>query len=169
MLVSYCIANLREIKTFLNKLTNEQYVYPCDSLSGASIGQHVRHILEFYLCLLKGVHHGEINYDQRERDILLETDLNFAINKLDIMVSNISILPSSMHIQLIGNYGDEENHEIIIQSSVERELVYCLEHAIHHMALIKVAAIDQSIIEKVGANFGVAPSTIRNRSESCAQ
>ena len=27
----------------------------------------------------------------------------------------------------------------------------------------------QQIIEKVGANFGVAPSTIRNRSESCAQ
>ena len=85
------------------------------------------------------------------------------------MFSNISILPSSMHIQLIGNYGDEKNHEIIIKSSVERELVYCLEHAIHHMALIKVAAIDQSIVEKVGANFGVAPSTIRNRSESCAQ
>jgi len=168
-MVSHCIENLSEIKSFLSKLTKVQYVHKCDSLSGASIGQHIRHILEFYLCLLKGVHHGEINYDNRDRDILLETDPNFAILCVDGLLSNIHILPTKIPIRLVGNYCNEDAQEISIQSSVERELVYCLEHAIHHMALIKVATIDQSIIEKVGANFGVAPSTIRNRSESCAR
>jgi len=49
-----------------------------------------------------------------------------------------------------------------------RELAYCMDHATHHLAIIKIALIDggHDIINK--SSLGVAPSTIRYR-EACVQ
>ena len=44
----------------------------------ASIGQHYRHVLDHFLCLESGIAAGEIDYDNRERNPQLETDLNYA-------------------------------------------------------------------------------------------
>ncbi|MFZ1561687.1 MAG: hypothetical protein WAT37_17260 [Saprospiraceae bacterium] len=168
-MVTHCIKNLNEIKSFIYSISENQYTYQCDTLSGATIGQHVRHILEFYLCLLNGVHQGSINYDSRERNIQLETDMKFAIFTLNKMITNLEVIPVKNQIKLFGNYCIENNDALTIDSSIERELVYCLEHAIHHMALIKVATIDQGLSDILNENFGIAPSTIRNRRLACVQ
>jgi hypothetical protein len=47
-----------------------------------------------------------------------------------------------------------------------RELLYNLEHCIHHQALIKVAVLESDTIF-VNENFGVARSTLNI--EKCAQ
>ena len=52
----------------------------------------------------------------------------------------------------------------MIESSFERELVYCLEHSIHHKALIKVALREYALTHLVSNSFGVAPSTLKSRS-----
>ena len=49
---TYCQENLNEIKKVLLLLTDEQYSYPSNTLFRATIGQHVRHILEFYQSVL---------------------------------------------------------------------------------------------------------------------
>ena len=56
---------------------------------------------------------------------------------------------------------------IEIESNYNRELLYNLEHCIHHQALIKVAIIQSATIE-IDENFGVARSTIEYRKQ-CAQ
>jgi hypoxanthine-guanine phosphoribosyltransferase len=48
-----------------------------------------------------------------------------------------------------------------------RELLYNLEHCIHHQALIKVVVLQSSTVF-VNDNFGVASSTIEYRNR-CAQ
>ncbi len=60
-----------------------------------------------------------------------------------------------------------EGEEIRIQSNYFRELLYNLEHCIHHQALIKVAILKFENIS-VDANFGVARSTIEFR-KKCVQ
>ena len=56
---------------------------------------------------------------------------------------------------------------IKIDSNYYRELLYNLEHCIHHQALIKVAVLKNENL-KVDANFGVARSTIEYRKQ-CVQ
>jgi len=41
--------------------------------------------------------------------------------------------------------------------------LYCLDHAIHHQALIKIGLKELQIADLVGDDFGVAYSTLRYR------
>ncbi len=70
--------NLTQLSDLVQQLNSEQYNKESDILSGGTIGQHVRHILEFYLLLVSGSFSGKINYDHRKRDIQIETDPTFA-------------------------------------------------------------------------------------------
>jgi len=56
---------------------------------------------------------------------------------------------------------------MIVETNYYRELIYNLEHTIHHMALIKVGINEVSCIA-VPEGFGIATSTIKFR-RSCAQ
>ena len=55
------------------------YTNPCEALSNATIGQHTRHIIELYQCLLAGYPAGKIYYDDRKRNPLYENEIPAAI------------------------------------------------------------------------------------------
>ena len=63
---------LLEIKKLTIVLSDEVYSKPLDILSGSSIGQHMRHIVEFYTCLIAQHEQQVINYDLRTRNQLIE-------------------------------------------------------------------------------------------------
>jgi len=163
-----CKENLIEIKDLLVRLNNDQYTYKSKILSGTSIGQHIRHILEFYLCLINGRKTGTVNYDLRERNHEVENDSSFAIKIIDGVLNNLSHSKNDRKIALEGNYSLEGRKSERINSSYIRELTYNLEHSIHHQALIKVSLKEQGIEQLINENFGVAPATIKFR-KSCAQ
>ena len=66
----------------LHRLTSTEYTQPSKILFNASIGQHVRHIIELFLCLETGYETGVVNYEKRKRDYKIETDKDFAIQLL---------------------------------------------------------------------------------------
>jgi hypothetical protein len=153
---------LNELNDLLNQLTYEEYVYPCPYLSNASIGEHTRHIVEMFQCLLVQYDQGVINYDSRKRDRLIETDLTTA--KAAIQTCMQELEKPNKVVRLVQMI---EGHEITTESNYNRELLYNLEHCIHHQALIKVALIQNNSIV-INEGFGVAPSTIEYRKQ-CAQ
>jgi hypothetical protein len=61
-----------QLKYAVNTLTNAQYSASSDALFGATIGQHVRHIIELFIVLNGGYQSGIIEYDKRRRDLILE-------------------------------------------------------------------------------------------------
>lgn len=161
--------NLLQLKDLAEAISAEQYIQKSEILSGASIGQHVRHILEFYLLLLSGANSGTINYDKRNRDMRIETDPEFAITIIERLLIGLDTLEEGQIIHFEADYsktGDSENQ---IVSSVGRELAYCVEHSVHHQAIIKAGLIDLKLEELVDGQFGVAYSTIRYRKDTCAQ
>lgn len=165
---TYCQENLIQIKNVLTLLTNEQYSYPSNTLFGATIGQHVRHILEFYQSVFNGLDTKIVNYDNRERNLLIETNCNFAIQIIDEINRLLSHYHSDKNLVLEGNFCATEGNEMKIQTSFYRELAYCLEHSIHHQALIKVGLLEVNCLTYIDENFGLAPATIRYR-KLCAQ
>ncbi len=157
-----CIANLNEIKELLHQLQDEEYQYKSPILSGATIGQHVRHILEFYSCLLRGLESEIINYDKRERDLEIETCKASAINLIDAIISKLIFINNDKSLKLAGNFTvSKENGDHFLNTSLNRELAYNLEHSIHHQALIKVGLKELCLEPLIDGNFGVAAATIR--------
>jgi uncharacterized damage-inducible protein DinB len=161
--------NLAQINDLLKIISLEDYTKKPEVLSGASIGQHVRHILEFYLLLISGSFTGTISYDKRERNLRIENEPEYAVNTLDRILAGLQMLTEDKPIEFDADYTVDGSMESIIVSSVYRELAYCIEHSIHHQALIKSGLVALGIPKLVGDNFGVAYSTIRYRSSICAQ
>jgi hypothetical protein len=154
---------LNEIITVLEQLpTHESYAGSCSALSDASIGQHTRHVIELYQCLLAGYEGGVVNYDDRRRNKLYENDKNEAIAVIREIQDSIEREDKILDVVC-------ESHEqpITIHSNYYREVLYNLEHCIHHQALIRVALISSKDV-LVSEAFGVAPSTMQYR-QQCAQ
>ncbi|MEB2777932.1 DinB family protein [Algoriphagus sp. D3-2-R+10] len=145
---------LKELSDFLIQLKVEDYADFSPVLKTSSIGNHVRHILELYGCLISQYETGIICYDDRKRDKTLEVDISFALTKIKEIQSLIALPDKELLLKMeVGS-----NFETI-RSSYYRELCYNLEHCIHHQALIKVACISFDYLV-IPANFGVAKSTI---------
>jgi len=49
----------------LCQLQPGEYVQPSEALSGHTIGQHVRHIIELFQSLENGYEQGLVNYEKR--------------------------------------------------------------------------------------------------------
>jgi uncharacterized damage-inducible protein DinB len=154
-----------QLSDSLNRLSDAEYTRPSNILFNATIGQHVRHIIELFLCLEKGYDEGVVNYEKRERDYKIETDKKFA----DVLLKEIYQRLNRPDKEMILEAEDYEDTagSVAIASNYYRELAYNLEHTIHHMALIRVGINEVSSV-KLSDEFGVAYSTIKFR-QQCAQ
>lgn len=149
----------------LDQLTAAEYSQPSKILFNASIGQHVRHIIELYICLYNGYETGTVNYEKRKRDTRIETDKGLANELMQMICNNID--KPDKELLLDSNYDEQSTDSIIVTTNYYRELLYNLEHTVHHMALIRVGINEVSSIT-IPEGFGVATSTIKYQ-KSCAQ
>lgn len=162
MLIPSINNSLNELIDLLNQLSQKEYSNSCMELSNATIGEHTRHIIEMFQCLENQYDLGVVNYDKRARNILIQTDTEFAIKSITSIQQNLD--KKNKNIELLQIIDGEE---IRIESNYYRELLYNLEHCIHHQALIKVAILQFETVT-IDPSFGVARSTIEYRNQ-CAQ
>lgn len=162
MLILSINNSLNELIDLLNQLSEKEYSKSCFELSGATIGEHTRHIVEMFQCLNRNYDSGFVNYDNRERNALIQTNIDFAIEMILDIKNNMAKENKKLELQQVID-GDI----LKIQSNYNRELLYNLEHCIHHQALIKVAVLKYENIA-IDKNFGVARSTIEYRKQ-CVQ
>ena len=154
---------LHDLINVLQQLPDQAlYASPCEALSNATIGQHSRHIIELYQCLIAGYNAGEINYDDRKRNTLYETDIEAAVIEVKKIQTGLNQPDKFVKI-----FCGTDGNTVCIESNYYREVLYNLEHCIHHQALIKVALLSIKDIQ-ISEGFGVAPSTLQYR-QQCAQ
>ena len=131
----------------------------CRTANGTgSVGGQFRHNLDFAGCLLNGVKNGLIDYNDRERDIRVETDRQYAAMRFASVMRRLSELnPRIMGKSLLVR--SEVDNCMWLPSSFAREVEFVHSHTVHHHALIaeKLAGFGVKIVE----NFGVAPSTLK--------
>ena len=152
----------RQLEDSLVQLTNEQYCKSIETLSDATIGQHVRHLVEMFVCLQEGYTTGTVNYEKRKRDITIESSKEVAIHLMQQL--HQSLFNSNKDLILEAGF-DENSFELThLPTNYFREIAYNLEHAIHHMALIKIGMNELAKIT-LPAGYGVASSTIKYRQQ----
>lgn len=149
----------------LKRIDPLHYQAKLDLFDGATIGQHVRHILDFHLCLLQAIPSGIVDYAHRKRDPQIEIDPAFAAKILSKVCSQIKNLDDGIPLLMRGDFlHSSESERPLFPSSMGRELTFIHDHAVHHMALIKVGLLILCPETISDSHFGVAPSTVKFRS-----
>jgi len=153
-----------QIQELLSKMDSETYKKPLPTFNGSSIGQHVRHVIDFYLCLMRGCEGEVVDYDNRQRNPLIETDPRVAVEELKGIVEAVEAMNVHHIVTVNSSFSTEEDEgNSQIPSSVGRELMYAYDHAIHHLATIKIGVTLNFPEIMIDKNLGVAPSTIKHR------
>jgi uncharacterized damage-inducible protein DinB len=160
---------LKSLTLFLEQIDAESYRQPLSIFNGSSLGEHTRHILEFYQCLLSQHHQLCIDYDRRERNRSIQEEPSTAIQVIHEILNMLDNADLSKQLQLLVAYDTETDSTDEMPTNMKREITYCLEHAIHHMALIKVGVMTCFPQIILTDDFGIAPSTIKHQQTVCAQ
>lgn len=160
-----CRAVLCDAQFYLDQLDAVVYQQSIPLLSGSSIGQHSRHFIEFFQCLVAQSPLGYINYDLRLRDFKIEQNPLFASQVISDIKDALSHLDGALELRFEGLVDSGS-----VPSNIYRELIYNIEHTIHHLAIIKIGLKLIVPEMELPESFGVAPSTLAYRKESlCAK
>ncbi len=149
---------LTSLEQLLSRISDEQYTRQIEHLGKAAIGGHTRHIIELLQCAINGYETGVIDYGNRKRDLRLETDRVLAQVTIKQLQAGIRLADKIVKLHPDDNGEGAGMQEVT--TTFYREIVYNAEHAIHHLALIKVALIEMGL-DVTGSDFGMAYSTIK--------
>ena len=158
---------LEQGEALLTGLSDAQYAGAASDASGATIGAHYRHSLEHFKILLEAVNEAQIDYDRRERDANLENERLFALQvtrDFRHAARFLSTLPADKPIEARYKISYAGSGSCSAASTVGREIMYAVSHAIHHYALIGLICGMRKI--PVPQDFGVAPSTIEYQKQT---
>ena len=166
-LTEACSNILFQLTDLVHQIKDSDFVKPAETLSYSTVGQHLRHTLEFFICFEHGFEKGLINYDKRAHDKLVETDRFVALNAITKISDFINKLDDKS-LKLEVGYDLEKETYLTIDTTATRELVYNIEHAVHHMAIMKIGIKEIAPYVQLSPDFGIAASTIRYKEKSVA-
>lgn len=168
-LAADCADVLRQGLALLERLPDELYADAGGLPVASAVGGHFRHCVDFYQSFLAGAQTGGVDYNRRGRDVLIERDRRHASARIELLIDELEALPiaDGRAPVLVSAEGADETGWC--ESTVARELQYLLGHTIHHYALVALMLRLRGF--EPGAEFGVAPSTLKHWRESapCAR
>lgn len=149
------VSSLYEGLTFLNIIDEKQYIADSKPIFESTMGAHFRHVLEHYQCFFKQLDKRHFCYDLRQRNLRLETDLEYAkqvITEIITLMKRLNISADADSFCL-----SDETINAKIETSLLRELAFLQSHTTHHYAII--AAIARSLGIQPQPDFGIAIAT----------
>ena len=157
-LIDHNCQMLGRIEKLVKSLSRDQYQSTAYSAGHSSIGQHVRHILDHYQCLLAVLQTDEplIDYDNRQRVPQLEKDQRFVLTTLQQYQQQLRTIHAFGAVSIRQSTGVALAETL--PSTLQRELAFLHSHATHHLAIIKSQLIELGL--DVDEQLGVAPSTL---------
>ncbi|MEO0899212.1 MAG: hypothetical protein AAFY71_22565 [Bacteroidota bacterium] len=164
-LIKVSHALFEDVSLYLTALTHNEYCQGLEVLSGSSLGQHTRHVIEFYQCLVDQCKEGKVNYDCRKRNLMIEQNPDFALQVIEDILQKLPLFRQDKAVKLICDYDNGVDENSFTWSSYGRELAYNIEHTIHHLAMIKIGLRQMRPDIALPQGFGVAPSTIRHQNK----
>lgn len=158
VLIDSLLNTLYKSKNLLNELTDNSYCCKEVGPYYSSVGSHIRHILDFYNCIFKGLENQHVNLTSRDRDQRIESDCNCAISEIDTIAEKLKSLHSTDLSLLLDVEDDLGDGNITLQYTLGALLAQANGHTIHHYAIIGYIT-DRLDVVIEDENFGYNPTT----------
>lgn len=130
------VKNLEKGKYLLENIDDAIYSDKSIAPYFSSIGEHLRHVLDTFTCVLKGMELGSINLTDRDRNYNVENYTNCGLEYFDKVINQLKKIDTSQlskRIQLIDDLG---SGCCAVNSTYEAVLMQAHSHAIHHFATV---------------------------------
>ena len=150
--------NLQKGVQLLKSISDETYADDSFGPYYASIGCHIRHILDVYSCILQGISSKKIDLTARERNIEVELQTNLGINYFNSVIDQLKNLHQdydlSELLEVTDDLGLGNETTTYTLGSI---LMQAQSHTTHHYASIGYL-IYQLNIALPTKDFGFNPS-----------
>lgn len=149
---------LDQLADAIRSLTAEEYASRALRSSG-SIGAHVRHCLDHVGAFERAIVTGDVCYDHRERDTVVERDPRLGTSRLRRASARLRQNDDGLlerPLVLLAQVADD-GRSVRVPTTVGRELAFVISHTIHHSAL--VAVLLERAEHEVPDRLGLAPTT----------
>ncbi|MFN7983563.1 MAG: DinB family protein [Vicinamibacterales bacterium] len=150
---------LDDLASVLRTVPSEIYRARFANAVTGSIGEHVRHCLDHVSALVTANASVPLSYDARHRGTCVETEPAAAVEHIATLRSELATWPTSTLDEPLSLLSQitADGQMVTSRSTVARELVFVMNHTIHHQAIIGVLLATHG--HPVPGRFGHAPST----------
>ena len=156
ILLKSTLHTLQNTNVLLTTLSNSDFSNNSIAPYYSSIGSHVRHILDFYDCIL--VDGGRFDLTARKRQLNVETNCVAALNYLEELQKRLKAINEktlNRTVLVTDNLGLGKTD---IEYTFSALLAQANSHTIHHYAIINYI-LDGLGISVKDENFGYNPTT----------
>ncbi len=151
-------SSLEQILAILTAVHQKQIDHSQEIYISAGVGRHIRHIIDHYSALKNGLDSGVVDYNQRTRNSVIETNLFSAKEKIQKISDWLNNQEDCNKDVIVNSEIDcEQSINQKFSSNKDRELLYLINHTIHHAAYIKLQL--QKFEVYLPEQIGVAPCT----------
>lgn len=150
--------NLQKGIQLLENISDEEYSNTSIAPYHSSIGSHIRHILDIFSCLLKGLENNHIDFSYRERNLNAEQETSVGIDYFNKIIHQLNKIENYNFNDTIKVTDDLGAGKVSANYSISATLMQAQSHTIHHYATIGYL-IYQLGIELPDNSFGYNPTT----------
>ena len=156
------IQNLNRGVNLLNSIDDQQYAENSTAPYFSSIGIHMRHVLDVFDCILRGLETGMIDLSDRKRNELAETHVAMGIDYFSEVKERLLQLENQDLDRVVQVKDDLGLGMVTANYTLAAALIQAHSHAIHHFASIGYI-ISQLGISLPDGDFGYNPTTPKNK------
>ena len=157
-MISAILQNLNRGVRLLNSIDDKQYSDDSTAPYYSSIGVHMRHILDVFDCVLRGLESGVIDLSDRQRNEMAEIKVQAGIDYYSEIMSRLRQLEGADLDRVVQVRDDLGLGMVTAKYTLAAALIQAHSHAIHHFASIGYI-IAQLGISLPDGDFGYNPTT----------
>lgn len=152
------IAALEQVRTLIVAVAKASG--PSGNLYAASgIGPHVRHVADHFRAFQTGTRSGTVNYNIRRRECALERRSDLARLEIESIINWLQAgIETEIPLSVESEISCLQTENVQFQSNTSRELLYLINHTIHHAAYAALLVRQHGVI--AAADIGYAPATV---------
>ena len=152
-----------QIIEIIDVVPTTSYADPLEVFGGSTYGKHFRHIYDFFNCLVEQCGCQKVDYALRMRNEAIETSQETAISHFSEIKKTMADLCEEAPLEVYADFAMINGERPKVQTSIGREIMYAYDHAVHHLAIVKIGLRTQFPDLEINNNIGVAASTIEHQ------
>ena len=155
IIIKASIKSLEKSIKLLSLLSDDKLSNSSVSPYYSSIGSHLRHILDFYNCIISGYQNNYVDLTDRKRDQRIENNCHYALGYTQDIILELKGINLNQKVIVNDDLG---LGYVQIEYSIASLLAQANSHTIHHYAIINYI-LDRLGIKFEDEDFGFNPTT----------